>query len=118
MLSHQWARELKRTGIRNFVCIQFKIDDNEIVGIGKYNEEKILMPANEAIDTIMKHIDPSGLEVIIYTKITPSQIDRFYPAPKITGWRFYPEAKGKKPFCHCRYCNRGEIKAQRLIEDD
>ncbi len=25
---------------------------------------------------------------------------------------------GKKPFCHCKYCNRGEIKAKRLIIED
>src|SRR5262249_25841338 len=25
------------------------------------------------------------------------------------GWRYYPDAKGKRVFCDCRYCNRGQI---------
>ena len=114
-LSHQWARELRRTGIKNYICIQFTIGDDEIVEIGKYNEDKILMTANEAINTVMNHSYPLGLEVIILKKVLPKQISRIYPSPKLTGWRYYPEAKGRKPFCNCKYCNRGQIKAQRLI---
>lgn len=117
-LSHQWARELRRTGIKSHICIQFTIDDEEIVEIGKYNGEKIPMKASEAINTVMSHTDPVGLEVIILTKVLPKQLSRIYPAPKITGWRYYPGAKGKKPFCHCKYCNRGEIKARRLIIEE
>jgi hypothetical protein len=118
MLTHQWARELKRRGVKTFVCIQFKIDDKQIVEIGKYNGDKLLLPANEAIETIMNHNDPEGLEIKVLEKVYPVQIQRIYPAPRITGWRYYPEAKGRKPFCHCRYCNRGEIKANRIIIDE
>ncbi len=117
-LTHQWSRELKRRGIRSFVCIQFKIKDDEIVFIGKYNGDHMKMTANQAICTIMEHDDPMGLEIIIRRRIKSTDITRLYPAPKITGWRYYPSAKGKKPFCHCKYCNRGEIRANRLIIDD
>jgi hypothetical protein len=76
------------------------------------------MSASEAAGAVQKHADPMGLEVIIPRKIMPKEITRTYPAPLLTGWRYYPAAKGKEPFCHCKFCNRGEIRAQRLIRND
>jgi hypothetical protein len=115
--THQWARELKRRSIRTLLCIQFNISDEEPVLVGKYNGEKLEMTAAEAFGTILDHTDPMGLEVIIPRKISPKEITRMYLAPRITGWRYYPAAKGKPPFCHCKWCNRGEIRAQRLIRE-
>ena len=117
-LTHQWSRELKRRGIRSFVCIQFKINDDENVLVGKYNGDHLTMSASQSIGTILEHIDPMGLEIIVKRKIKRNEITRIYAAPKLIGWRYYPSAKGKKPFCHCKYCNRGEIRANRLIRDD
>jgi hypothetical protein len=116
--THQWARELKRRGKRTLMCVQFKIPNEELVLVGKYNGEKLEMTAAEALGAILNHTDPMGLEVIIPRKITASEITRTYLAPRITGWRYYPTAKGKKPFCHCKWCNRGQIRAQRLIRED
>ncbi len=115
--THQWARELKRRGIRTLLCVQFRIPDEEYVLVGKYNGEKLQMTASEAAAAFLKHTDPMGLEAIVRRKIMPGEITRTYLAPRITGWRYYPAAKGKKP-CHCRFCNRGEIRAQRLIQED
>lgn len=117
-VTHQWARELKRSGVKTLICVQFRVLDDELVSVGQYNGEKIELPAAEAVATIANHTSAMGLEVIFQRKILPAEITRIYPAPQITGWRYYPEAKGKKPFCHCRYCNRGEIRAQRLIRED
>jgi hypothetical protein len=117
-VSHQWARELKRSGVKVQVCVQFRVPDDESVLIGKYNGEKITMSAAEAVSTAMLHTAPFGLEIVIPRKVTPDKVMRVYPAPRLIGWRYYPEAKGKKPFCHCKYCNRGEINAQRLIRDE
>jgi hypothetical protein len=116
--THQWARELKRWGTRTLICVQFKIPDEDIVLVGKYNGEKLEMPAGEALGAVLNHTDPMGLEVVIPRKITAKEITRTYLAPRIMGWRYYPQAKGKKPFCHCKWCNRGEIRAQRIIRDD
>jgi len=115
--THQWARELKRRAIRAHICVQFRIPDEDRVMVGKYNGEKLEMTAAEAVHTVRVHADPMGLEVLIPRKIDPGEITRTYPAPRVTGWRYYPEAKGKPPFCHCKYCNRGEIRAQRLIRE-
>ena len=116
--THQWSRELKRRGVRSLVCVQFRVSDDETVWVGMYNGEKMSMTAAESVATVAGHTAPMGLEVIFGRKILPKEIVRIYAAPKIVGWRYYPAAKGKKPFCHCRYCNRGEIRAQRLIRQD
>jgi hypothetical protein len=116
--THQWARELKRRGIRTLVCVQFRISDDELVLVGDYKGEKLVMTASEVAAAFLKHTDPMGLEAIVPRRIMPKEITRTYPAPQITGWRYYPSAKGKKPFCNCKFCNRGEIRAQRLIRED
>jgi len=116
--THQWARELKRRGVRTLICVQFRIPNNEYVLVGKYNGEKLEMTASEAAAAVLNHTDPMGLEVIIPRRIMPKEITRTNLAPQITGWRYYPSAKGKEPFCHCKFCNRGEIRAKRLIRED
>lgn len=115
--THQWARELKRSGARTLICVQFRIPNDELVLAGKYTGEKVEMTASEAAAAFLKHSDPMGLEVIVPRRILPKEISRTYLAPRIAGWRYYPDAKGKPP-CHCRFCNRGEIRAQRLIRQD
>ncbi|HEY3744262.1 MAG TPA: hypothetical protein VGL53_30675 [Bryobacteraceae bacterium] len=117
-VTHQWARELKRRGVRTQICVQFKIPSDELVWIGKYNREKLEMAASAAAGAVLAHTDPMGLEVIIPRKIMPKEITRLYPAPQITGWRYSPGAKGKKPFCRCKFCNRGEIRAQGIIKGE
>lgn len=113
----QWARELRRRPIRTLLCVQFNVPDEDPVLVGKYNGEKLEMTAAEAVGAILDHTGPMGLEVVIPRKITPKEITRTYLAPRITGWRYYLTARGKPPFCHCRWCNHGEIRAQRLIRE-
>jgi len=116
--THQWARELKRRSARTLLCVQFRLPDEETVLVGTYNGEKLAMTAAEATAAVLAHTDPMGLEVLIPRKIRPTEITRTYLAPRVTGWRYYPTAKGKPPFCRCKWCNRGEIRAQRLIRQD
>jgi len=116
-ITHQWARELKRQDVRTLICVQFRIPNDEIVLVGQYNGEKLEMTASEAAAAFLKHTGTIGFEVVVPRKIMPKEIARTYLAPRVTGWRYYPEAKGRKP-CHCKFCNRGEIRAQRLIGDD
>jgi len=104
--------------MKTLVCVQFRIPDEDPVLVGPYNGEKVEMTAAEAAHAVRIHTDPMGLEVLIPRKINPKEITRTYLAPRVTGWRYYPSAKGKPPFCRCRWCNRGEIRAQRLIRED
>ena len=116
--THQWARELRRRGSRALICVQFKVPSKEKVFVGRYNSDKSEMTASDAAAAFLEHTDPMGLEAIIPRRILPREIARTYLAPRIAGWRYYPEAKGRQPFCRCSLCNRGEIRAQRLIRGD
>jgi len=116
--THHWSRELKRRGVRTLICVQFRIPNDELVLVGKYNGEKLEMTASDAAAAFLKHADPMGLEAIVPRRVEPKEISRTCPAPRITGSRYDPDAKAKKPFCHCKFCNRGEIRAQRLIRED
>jgi hypothetical protein len=102
--AHQWSREMKRRGMRALICVQFKIPDEDPVLVGAYNGEKVEMTPAEALGAVLKHTDPMGLEVVVPRKIDAREITRTYLAPQITGWRYYPAAKGKPPFCHCNEC--------------
>lgn len=116
--THQWAREIKRRGVRTLICVQFRVPDEERVLIGKYNGEKLELSAAEALSAVLNHADPMGLEIIIPRKISTNEISRTYVAPRLVGWRFSPNAKGNPPFCRCKWCNRGEIRASRIIRED
>jgi hypothetical protein len=56
--THQWAREIKRSGVRTLICMQFRIPDDEFVLVGRYDGEKLEMAADEAAGTFLKHTDP------------------------------------------------------------
>ena len=49
-----------------------------------------------------------GFETIILGGVPASAIIRVTPMRPITGWRYFPEAKGREP-CGCPVCqSRGE----------
>ena len=115
VVSHQWMRELRRFRSLNMIAVKFRIPDAEPVTIGKFNETHIEVTAAEAIGIARLHDDPLGLEVKIPRGINPKEIMSFYTPEKVSGWRYYPKAKGRKP-CGCRYCQRGEPFSQRIRE--
>lgn len=112
MISHQWVRELKRRGHRNTIGIYFRIPDDEMVWAGIYTQAKSRITAAEAAARLSNE-KILGYEVIIPRSIISSEITAIRTLPNI-GWRFFPEAKGKPPFCLCKYCNRGDIKSMRM----
>ena len=112
--SHQWLRELKRRGVRTFIGVYFRIPDEEIVLVGHYRHAHEPMTAAEAARMIASASDPRGFEVIVPRRIEPKEVHSTRTVHRVVGWRYFPEAKGKPPFCHCRPCNRGEIKGKRL----
>ena len=74
-VTHQWARELRRRGVRSWVCVQFRVSDDQMVSVGIYNGQKILMTAAQAVAAVAEHTAPLGLEVIIKRKIRPQEIE-------------------------------------------
>jgi hypothetical protein len=116
--THQWLRELKRTGAKTIQAVQFYLPSKEQVFLGRYNQEFITVAASEALAIFENHASALGLEVVAPRAIAPSAIKRTYTPSQVLGWRYYPEAKGRKPFCGCKYCNRGEINAYKFITEE
>jgi hypothetical protein len=113
-VSHQWLRELKRDGQRSIVGIYFRIGDNEPVLIGHYRYQHRQVTANQAVGLVMHAKNAEGYEVIIPRKIEATEIRRVRALPQVLGWRYYPDAHGKKP-CGCPFCqSRGEIKSRKI----
>ena len=114
-VSHQWLRELKRQNdSRSIAAVYFRIPDDELVLVGHYNQAHHSMTAAEAVALFMAAENREGWEVIIPRRVEAKEIHRTKALPQVLGWRYYPEAKGKPPFCVCEYCTRGEYGARRL----
>ena len=113
--SHQWLRELRRwKGGRSLLAIYFRIPADTPAVFGRYNKSHTAGTADEAAAALMALDDAGGFEVAILRPIAPSEITSIKPLPQLMGWRYFPEAKGRKPFCACDYCLRGEPFSRRL----
>jgi len=115
-VSHQWLRELKRRTQGPIAGIYFRVPDDERVWVGHYNQGHQWMSASEAAGEFMVAEDAKGWQVIIPRRIEASEIHRIRQLPQVIGWRFSPSAKGKPPFCTCKFCIRGDYGASRLRE--
>lgn len=112
-LSHQWLRELKRRSGRSIMAVYFRVPDDELVWVGHYNQAHRRMTAAAAAAVFMAAENREGWEVVIPRRIEAREIQRTKVLPQVLGWRYFPEAKGKRP-CPCEYCTRGEYGARRL----
>ncbi len=116
-VSHQWLRELKRSGTRTYVGVYFKLDSEELVYAGKFNQEHKHIKLTHAIKEIMSLEDPLGYELIVDRKILASEISKIKILPQKLGWRYYPTSHNTKPTCACPVCiPSGSIKGKRLRE--
>jgi hypothetical protein len=112
--SHQWLRELKRRNQGPLVGIYFRISDDQPVWLGHYGQAHRLLSAAEAVAQFPAAGDPLGWEVVIPRRIEASEIHRTRRLPQVVGWRFHPKAKGKPPYCTCKFCTRGDYGAATL----
>ncbi|MFN8391394.1 MAG: hypothetical protein U0136_13980 [Bdellovibrionota bacterium] len=113
-VSHQWLRELKRRNRGAIIGVYFRIADDQPVWIGHYGRAHQQVTAAEAVAEFDRAEDRQGWEVIIPRRITAKEIHRIRFLPQVIGWRFSPTAKGKKPFCACKFCTLGEYGARKL----
>ena len=115
-VSHQWLRDLKRRHQGPIAGVYFRIPDDEPVWVGHYGQVHRRMTAAEAAAGYMAAEPREGWEVIIPRRIAAREIHRVRSLPQVVGWRYYPGARGKPPYCTCKYCTRGEYGARRLWE--
>ena len=114
-VSHQWLRELRRQNANGtVVAVYFRVPDDEQVWVGHYNQAHRQMTAAEAAREFMSAESREGWEVIIPRRIEAGEVRRVKALPQVLGWRYFPGAKGRPPFCTCEYCTRGEYGARRL----
>jgi hypothetical protein len=115
-ISHQWLRELKRSGAKEIVGVYIQLSSSEMVFAGRYNEEHLHVPLGKAIQMLHERHDPRGFEVFIDRKIMASEIDRIRSVPQVVGWRYFPDAHLKGLTCGCPACvPRGSIKSRDII---
>lgn len=121
LISHQWTRELKRLGIKNFIAVDFKLPKKEEVWFGKYFRGHNRLPLNQAVAEFMANEDQVGYEFFIERKVLPSEISGIRKIPKPMGWRYEPNAHGKVP-CPCPMCiqpggfKTADLKEKRQLE--
>ncbi len=115
-ISHQWLRELKRRNRGPIAAVYFRLPDEERVYLGHYNQAHRWLSAAEAVAEFMAAEDAHGWEVVIPRRIEVSELHRVRVLPQVVGWRYSPKAKGKPPYCTCRFCTRGDYGARRLRE--
>jgi hypothetical protein len=113
-ISHQWLRELKRRNRGPIAGVYFRIPDHERVWVGHYGQGHQWMSAAGAVAVFMAADDRQGWEVVIPRRIDATEIHRTRRLAQVVGWRYFPRAKGKPPFCTCRFCTRGEYGSRRL----
>jgi hypothetical protein len=111
-VSHQWLRELKRHGQRTLCGVYFRVPDEELVIVGRYNREHQEMTATRAA-ALVGSASSEGVEVFIPRRVDAKDITRVRHLPQVLGWRFSPEAKGRPP-CACWFCSKGDYGARRL----
>ena len=110
--SHQWLRELKRRNQGPIAGIYFRVPNEQQVWLGHYGQAHRLVTAAEAIAQLTKADDPLGWEVT--SSYRAKEIHKTRRLPQVIGWRFFPKAKGKPPFCTSKFCSRGDYGSAKL----
>jgi hypothetical protein len=113
-VTHQWLRELKRSGVQTIVAIYFKVSRHESVWVGRYNEVHQELKIGAAIQVIQQQDEPLGFELITNRKVEPQEIVKIRRLSQTIGWRYFPKSHGTVP-CVCPICvPRGSIKGKKL----
>ena len=112
-ISHQWLRELRRHGERNYMGVYFRIPDDEKVWLGHYGQVHQELSAAEAVAAFLTADDRQGWQVVITRAVEPKEIHRVRALRQVLGWRVSPIAKGTMP-CGCDFCARGRYNASKI----
>lgn len=102
-LTHQWIRELRRWKPGVLVAADVQLPDDEPVTMGRYNHEPVPTTAADAVGVIRDLPDPRGHEIFVPRAITAREVKRIRRVPQRIGWRYRPDAHGRRP-CACPSC--------------
>jgi hypothetical protein len=112
--SHQWLREMKRSGQRTISAVYFRLADDEAVWMGHFGQGHVRVTASEAAGFVRGAGSAEGFEVVVPRRVEASEILRVKPVPQVVGWRYFPGAHGRPP-CGCPGClKKGEIKSRAI----
>lgn len=112
-VTHQWVRELKRSGFNTAVGVYFRIPDDTSVLAGPYNEGKQVMTASEAA-ALLQRSRLLGFETLIPQSIEARAIHAIRRLPQTVGWRYFPGAHERGVFCGCQSCQRGSFNSRKI----
>lgn len=114
--SHQWVRELRRFTPGSLRAVYFRLPGDAPVIFGHYGGPHTDGTADDAVGGLMKAEDKLGWEAILLGSVPANAITSIKPLRQVTGWRFYPGAKGRAP-CGCPGCmSRGEPFSRKIKE--
>jgi hypothetical protein len=113
--THQWLQEIKRFEKKNLIAIYFRVKNHEILSYGQYNNKPYSGSASEATRAFMDLEDKMGFQTIIPRSIKPSEIIKIKESTQMIGWRFYPEAKGRKLCLYPACLGRGGINQTKFL---
>ena len=122
-LTHQWVREIRRWKPGVLVAVHVRIPDGEPVTVGRYSDIPQPVPADRAAALVGRLADPRGYEVFVPRALTASEIRRIRSVPQGIGWRYLPNAHGRRP-CGCPACTSpgtpgsGRIRRRHAASED
>lgn len=101
--THQWVRELRRWHPGILVAVRLRIPDEEPVTVGRYGTQPRSVTAAQAVALIRDLPDPRGFEIFIPRPISAAEVRHVRRIPQGVGWRYRPDAHGRRP-CPCPAC--------------
>mgnify|MGYP000072837499 FL=1 len=113
-LTHQWGRELRRSGRRTMVAVDFRLPDDEPVRVGHYGHEHVELASAEAAALVAGCEDARGYEVFVPRAIDAKEIHRVRAVNRVTGWRYMPHAHGRLPCPGPGCLRRGEYGSAKI----
>jgi hypothetical protein len=102
-LTHQWVRELRRWSSGPLVAVDLRIPDDEPVTVGRYDQQAQQLTAAQAVAVVRQLPDPRGFEIFVPRPISAEEVRRVRHISPGTGWRYMPDAHGRRP-CLCPMC--------------
>ena len=102
-VSHQWLRELRRSGQRTICGVYFRVPDEETVWVGHYGGDHRPMTAAQAVALFLRPEATEGYEVLIGRKVERTEVHAMRALPQVVGWRYSPGAH-RRPYCGCIAC--------------